>query len=108
MSDTPHNLSDLRVILLDTLKKTGIVGRELQVLTDGLLTQTVNITDLNQTIVPVPSVDLAATITLELRDINEDGTMSTPLVYEFTTVDGAPQPSSAIFQIKIHHLQQGC
>ena len=104
----PRNLSDVYITLPNTLKKTGVSGRELQVLTDGLLTQTINITDLEQTAVVVPSVNTAATITLELRDIDNDGTMSAPLVHEFTTTDGTPQPASDTFQIKLHHLQQGC
>ena len=97
-----HDIVNLEIAIVVVLNNIGIVGRELQVLLDGLLTQTIDITDIDQTNISIPLVDIAGTITIELRDINEDGGMSSPLIYEFMVVDGdIPAPLSDYFTVHI-------
>jgi hypothetical protein len=95
------NTIELMITISEVLKKEGIVRRELQVLEDGILSHTINIPELGGTQICPLSVDEAATITIELRDIDKDGGMSAPLVYEFVIVDDFVKNKSDIFDVKI-------
>jgi len=72
--------------------KLDIVRRELQVLVDGVLSQTTNIVELDQTEVDDLEAAVGATVTLELRDVDDAGIMSSPSVAEFVSTDTIPPP----------------
>jgi len=91
---------NLTINISDTIKKVG-VDRELQILTDGLLARTINILNSRQTIIEYLEVVDNTMITIELRDVYDNGGMSAPLIYEFVVVDGIPQPQSDIFQVTV-------
>jgi hypothetical protein len=99
LETTMRDIVNLEIVVIEALNKTGVVGRELQILNDGLPSKTINIADLNLVNMKVPDVDISTTITIELRDIDSIGTMSSPLVYEFVVTDGMPQPESEFFKV---------
>lgn len=92
---------NLIVTIPDSIKKSDIVTRELQVLIDGVVRQTVDMPDKGQTKIIGLHVQDTTTITLELRGIYATGAMAAPLVHEFIIVDGVPCPRSDIFDITI-------
>jgi len=92
---------DLIIVIPDSLKKSDIITREMQVLVDGVLFRTINASDIGQTKVTGLQISDNTTITIELRGIYDTGAMSAPLVYEFVVIDGVPYPRSEIFDITI-------
>ena len=92
--------TDLVITINNTIQRVGVASRELQVLSDGLLSKTIDLDVADVTIPPV-SIDEAATITIELRDVEPSGAMSAPLIHEFVIVDGVPKPQSDIFHVEV-------
>jgi hypothetical protein len=90
---------DFTVVLPETIKKFGITGRELQILTDGILTQTINIINLRQKDVSGLKAEDGVTLTLELRDIDDTG-MSAPWVYEFVVSEDFQQTQPGTLGVK--------
>ena len=95
------NTIDLAIGVPDSLKKSDIVARELQILVDGLLSQTIDVPDSGQVDVIGLNVLGDSTITIELRGIYGSGAMSAPLVHEFLVSSGNPEPQSDIFDITV-------
>ena len=80
------------VLLPKLTNKLDIVKRELQVLVDGTLSQTTNISDLDQNEVAGLEAVAGSTVTLELRDVDDAGLMSAPSIAEFVSTDTIPPP----------------
>ena len=82
-----------------------ITKSEIQVLIDGILSRTVNTTKENERVaIQDLLVDDNTTITVELRAIDNSGTMSLPLVYEFIIAGGIlimPHLLSEILSVKV-------
>jgi len=73
--------------------KSDVESRELQVLVDGVVTNTIAITDLSQTTVDSLRAPVNSIATLELRDVDSAGNMSDPSTHEFAVLDTIPPPA---------------
>lgn len=74
-------------------EKSDVATRELQVLVDGVVTKTTEITDLSQATVDGLRASVNSIATLELRDVDAAGNMSDPSVHEFAVLDTIPPPA---------------
>jgi len=73
--------------------KSDVKSRELQVLVDGIVANTIEITDLSQATVGGLRAPVNSVATLELRDVDATGNMSDPSVHEFAVLDTIPPPA---------------
>lgn len=73
--------------------KSDVATRELQLLVDGVVTNTTVITDLGQATVDGLRAPVNSIATLELRDVDDAGNMSDPSVHEFAVLDTVPPPA---------------